>query len=189
MNVQAAIVRVHINDDDSCDKLCEMRIGNNGKKNKKDQKLKCAPRESGSCGTFGTVREEASWPWNNISGAAQCPFCVLSSRRRGRHPPAEAQRTMLSTSTEAVTFLHLVATFFSHQLSSSGSGCVVLSPYDTPHNADPPTPAPLLSGEAHDSLDSPPGPEGEEGPPGTTYCCVPVGCPVLRACVRACVRE
>lgn len=136
-------VRVHINDDDDRVTSCvKMRIANN----KKKKVQKCAPRESGSCGTFANepgdrdcVREEASWPRNTISPETLF-VSLFRSVIRGRGEDttpseAEAQRTKLSTSTK------LSHSFTSRHANChrSGSGFVVVvlsnAPYDTPHIA------------------------------------------------------
>lgn len=154
MNVQAAIVRVHINDDDRVTSCVKCELANQRQRVKK---LKCAPRESGSCGTFGNERQTRNASGRKLLGhgitspgrgaRTQCPYFVLRHRGRGGHRQPEAQRTKLSTSTK------LSHSFVSPR-SSSSIAIVrfrLRRPLALRHNTthrDPPTPAPPSSGEA-----------------------------------------
>lgn len=118
MNVQAAIVRVHINDDDRVTSCVKCELANQRQRVKK---LKCAPRKSGSCGTFGNERQTRNASGRKLLGhgitspGRGCThsvplFCSPPSRKRRTSPAGSAAHKALHIN-EAVTFLRL-ATFF-----------------------------------------------------------------------------
>lgn len=177
-------VRVHINNDDDRVTSCvKMRIANN----KKKKVQKCAPRESGSCGTFVNGSLEGTRPCQGGSflameyhlsgGTFRVPVSFRHPRKRGRHNTVRsgsAAHKALHIN-EAVTFLHISP----RQLSSFRFRFRRRRPLEralrhTTHRDLLPshTPAPPTLKVRHKER--------------RTYCCV---CPVLRACVRACVRE
>lgn len=188
MNVRkAAIVRVHINDDDddrvtSCVKMriCQQREKRKKKSLKSALPEKADPAEPSPMNgeRDHRVREEASWPWNTTTLRRHFVFVSLfrsvieEEEEEEDTPPsaAEVQRTKLSTSTK-----------LSHSFISSPRNChrpVPVSsssraPYDTPHIATCCLPH-------HTS--APPFSQGKEKD------CLLLCAPVLRACVRACVR-
>lgn len=173
-------VRVHINDDrvTSCVK---MRIANN--KKKKNVK-KCAPRESGSCGTFANERGIATVSGRKLLGHGipslrrhfLCPCFVPSSEEEEDTTPseAEAQRTKLSTSTK------LSHSFISPRQLSSFRFRFRRRPLERPttHHTSRPAAYPHTSASTlkprHKEKD--------------LLLCVP-GAACVCACVRACVSE
>lgn len=156
-----------------------MRIANNKRKGQKKVQ-KCAPRASGSCGTFGNernatrVREEASWPWNNIPPEALfvvSMFCFCH-RGRGRHTASESAAHKALHINEAVTFLHLATPIVIVRFRFRRRPLALR--HTTPHRDLPPTPAPPFSRRGT--------PRGRPA----AVCARPVD--TGAACVCACVR-
>lgn len=178
---KAAIVRVHINDDDRVTSCVKCEYCQQQKKRAK--KVKSVLPEQADPAEPSEMNGTRPVSGRKLLGHGitslrrhflLCPCFVSVIEEEEDTPPAEAQRTKLSTSTK------LSHSFISpRQLSSSGSGfVVVLSPYDTPHH--------IATCLPHQRLHS----QGEAHPGDDLLLCVPVRwTPVLRACVRACMRE